>query len=379
LTSASDLCCGETLLIVAITAFSKAVFPGNFGCDRRLDSSPRGVGVAILFIHGRWQGIVVLLLLGVVAGAATAPAIAAPAQQMVIIDTDIGDDFDDAMAIGLALSSPELKILGITSAWGDTAMRARLLDRLLCDTGRTDIPVAVGIEKHGPGQAAFTQARWAGRQPAKTHPAAIDFLLEQIRRYPGEITLIGVAPLTNFGAAIERDPATFKKLKRIVMMGGSIRRGYGDTYVPNHGPDAEYNVAMDVAAAKQVFNSGVPLYMMPLDATQHRLDEMKRQHLFTESTNLTDDLSLLYLQWVEGSHQQTPTLYDDVAVAYAIEPAQCPVSSMRIEVDDKGFTRPASGSTNSFVCLKSDSDRFSNFYMPRLMQQRLAGSCAQSP
>jgi purine nucleosidase len=84
-------------------------------------------------------------------------AAAAAAQQMVIIDTDIGDDFDDASAVGLALSSPELNILGITSAWGDTALRAQLLDRLLCNTGRSDIPVAVGIEKYGPGQAAFTQ------------------------------------------------------------------------------------------------------------------------------------------------------------------------------------------------------------------------------
>src|SRR5207237_5993241 len=117
-------------------------------------------------------------------------AAAAPAQQMVIIDTDIGDDFDDASAVGLALSSPELSILGITSAWGDTALRAQLLDRLLCDTGRTDIPVAVGIEKHGPGQAAFTQARWAARQPAKRHTPAVDVLLEPVRRYPGEITVV---------------------------------------------------------------------------------------------------------------------------------------------------------------------------------------------
>src|ERR1700733_10566816 len=82
-----------------------------------------------------------------------------PMQQKVIIDTDIGDDIDDAFAVGLALSSPELKVLGITSAWGDTELRARLLDRLLCETGRADIPVAVGIEKHGPGQANFSQAR----------------------------------------------------------------------------------------------------------------------------------------------------------------------------------------------------------------------------
>jgi hypothetical protein len=66
-------------------------------------------------------------------------------------------------------------------------------------------------------------------------------------------------------------------------------------------PMRKYNTAMDVAAAKQVFNSGVPLYVMPLDATQYKLDEIKRQLLFTESTNLTDDLSLLYLHGPKGS------------------------------------------------------------------------------
>src|SRR5271168_1647993 len=166
---------------------------------------------------------------GFVAWLAIAGCFSAYAQQQkVIIDTDIGDDIDDALAVGLALSSPELKILGITSAWGDTALRARLLDRLLCETGRTDIPVAMGIGKHGPGQGAFSQARWAEREPAKPHPNAVDFLLDQIKQHPGEITLIGIAPETNLGAALERDPATFKKLKRIVIMGGSIRRGYGD-------------------------------------------------------------------------------------------------------------------------------------------------------
>jgi len=301
-------------------------------------------------------------------------------QQLVIVDTDIGDDVDDAFAVGLALSSPELKILGITSAWGDTALRARLLDRLLCETGRSDIPVAVGIEKHAPGQGAFTQSRWAERQPARSHPAAVDFLLEQIKQHPGEITLIGIAPLTNLGAAIERDPATFKKLKRIVIMGGSIHRGYDNpNYMPVRGPDAEYNIAMDPAAAQAVFSSGVPLYVMPLDATQLPLDEVKRQLIFTRSTNLTDALSLLYQQWSRGNNMQTPTLFDDVAVAYAIDPAQCPVTPLHIDVDAKGFTREVEGTPNSFVCLQSHPDQFYDFYMPRVLNQKLTGSCVKEP
>jgi inosine-uridine nucleoside N-ribohydrolase len=296
---------------------------------------------------------------------------------LVIIDTDIGDDIDDVLAVGLALSSPEVRILGIESAWGDTALRARMIDRLLCETGRTDIPVAVGIEKHGPGQANFSQARWAERQPDKPHPPAVDFLLDQIKQHPGEITLIGIGPLTNVAAAMQRDPVTFSKLKRIVIMGGSVRQGYGDVgYAPNRGPDPEYNIAMDIPAAQAVFNSGVPLYVMPLDSTQLALDETKRDLLFTQSTNLTDALTLLYEQWSRATGQKTPTMFDAVAVAYAIDPAQCPASPMRLDVDAKGFTREGTGKPNTFVCLHSDSDQFFEFYLPRLLNQKLAGSCA---
>src|SRR5271168_2009292 len=101
---------------------------------------------------------------GFVAWLAIAGCFSAYAQQQkVIIDTDIGDDIDDAFAVGLALSSPELKILGITSAWGDTALRTRMLDRLLRETGRGDVTVATGVAKHKSGQAAFSQAGWAER------------------------------------------------------------------------------------------------------------------------------------------------------------------------------------------------------------------------
>lgn len=318
--------------------------------------------------------ILVLLCLSLVSAGAAAQAIQ---PQLVIIDTDIGDDIDDVLAVGLALSSPELKILGIESAWGDTKLRARMLDRLLCETGRADIPIAVGIEKHAPGQGTFSQARWAERQPHKPHTPAVDFLLDQIKQHPGEITLIGIAPLTNLGAAIERDSATFKKLKRIVIMGGSIHRGYGDLgYAPNHGPDAEYNIAMDPAAAQAVFNSGVPLYVMPLDSTQIPLDEGKRSLLFTQSTNLTDTLTLLYEQWSRSTHLATPTMFDAVAAAYAIDSTQCPTTPMRIDVDARGFTHEVPGSPNAFVCLRSDSDKFFEFYMPRLLQQKLSGSCS---
>jgi inosine-uridine nucleoside N-ribohydrolase len=295
------------------------------------------------------------------------------AQQKIIIDTDIGDDIDDVFAVGLALSSPEFTILGITSAWGDTELRSRMLDRLLCETGRSDIPVRTGVKTAT--KANFSQEVWAKAGEAHTHADAVDFLLDQSRKNPGEITLIAIAPLTNIGAAIDRDPETFKKLKRVVLMGGSIRRGYDD-FGPlvSRPPDAEYNIAMDPAAAQKLMRSGVPIYMMPLDSTQLKFDEVERSMLTTVSTPLTDSLQVLTAEWQRVAHQTTPTMFDAVAVAYALKPELCPATPLHIDVDNSGFTREGPGTANVNVCLSSDSDPFFQFLMPRLLGQKLSGS-----
>lgn len=291
----------------------------------------------------------------------------APTRQKVIIDTDIGDDIDDVLAVGLALNSPELEVIGITSAWGDTKLRARLLDRLLRETDHSDIPVAVGIERHKEKEAAFSQADWALREPAKPHQDAVDFLIQQIKKYPGEITLIAIAPETNLGAAIARDPATFRKLKRIVIMGGSVRLGYDDRApLLSQPPVPEYNVVMDIPAAQAVFTSGIPLYVMPLDSTQLKLEERKRQLIFTRRP-LTDAMTLLCHLWSRETKQMTPTMFDAVAVAYAIDAQQCPTTPLHIEIDAEGFTREKPGQPNSYVCLSSDTDSFFRFYLPRIL------------
>ena len=151
-----------------------------------------------------------------------------PAPEKIIIDTDIGDDVDDAFALALALRSPELEILGVITNFGDTETRARIADRLLNEAGRPDIPVAAGtpaVTKNPMTQRCYAESRPGMKA---SHPRAVEFLLDQIRRYPGQITLITIGPLMNVGAAIDEDPATFRKLKRVVLMGGSVKRGYGD-------------------------------------------------------------------------------------------------------------------------------------------------------
>ncbi len=282
--------------------------------------------------------------------------------EKVIIDTDIGDDVDDAFAVALALKSPEVQILGITTTFGDTEMRAKLVDRMLGEAGRTEIPVAAG--KATEVKSNFTQRAYAegGKFARGAHPDAVSFILEQIRKNPGEITLVAIGPLVNVGALIDKDAETFRKLKRVVIMGGSVERGYGDPYGVPTPPQPEWNIKNDVASAQKLFSSGVPVYMMPLDSTQLKLDEVKREFLFRQGTPLTDQLTLLYHEW----GQETPTLFDPMTIAFVVDENLCPVEAMRIRVDDKGMTLREAGSPNADVCLRSDPEMFFRFYLGRV-------------
>ncbi|MGH9512924.1 MAG: nucleoside hydrolase [Terriglobales bacterium] len=326
--------------------------------------------VSTKLLRGAWVGLLLLLFVhsaffsatGLAQSPTDVPKKLSP--EKIIIDTDIGDDVDDAFAVALALQSPELQILGISTTFGDTETRAKLLDRLLGEAGRENIPIAVGAPTIAKG--VFTQRRYAeaGKYVRAFHPRAADFILEQIRQNHGQITLIAIGPLVNVGALIDNDPGTFRKLRRVVLMGGSIKRGYGDLgYSTPRGPEAEWNIKNAIPSAQKLFASGVPIYMMPLDSTQLKLDEVKRSILFKAGTPLTDALTLLYHEW----GQETPTLFDVMTVAYILDPELCPVTPMHIRVDDKGFTRAEAGAPNAQVCLDSDSDAFFRFYMKRML------------
>ena len=284
------------------------------------------------------------------------------APEKVILDTDIGDDVDDAFALGLAVRSPELQILGVMTTFGDTETRAKVTDRFLAEVGRPEIPVLAG--KPTRPKMPMSQRLYAESHFAKaSHGDAVDFLLEQIRKYPGEITLIAIGPLMNVGAAIDKDAATFRKLKRVVLMGGSIRRGYGDLgYTPPVPAMPEWNILNDATSAQKLFTAGVPLFVMPLDSTQLKLDEVKRAFLFSQGTTVTDQLAILYHLW----GQETPTLFDPMTVVFVLRPDLCPVQGMHLRVDEKGFTREEPGAANVQVCLDSNAEVFFKFYLKEM-------------
>lgn len=286
-------------------------------------------------------------------------------RQKVIVDTDIGDDIDDAYALTLALHSPELEILGVTTAWGNAALRAQLAARLLAASGANKIPVVPGVPTHS--KSTFSQQAWAVAGSAPAHGNAVDFLLAQARRYPHQITLIAIGPLTNIGAAIDRDPAAFRLFNRVVLMGGSIHCGYGNPRAtPPPPPQPEYNIASDPGAARKLLASGVPIFMMPLDSTQWKLDDSKLAQVAARSTPATDALLVLTTEWQLATHQHTPTLYDAMAVTYALRPEICPTTPLRLQVDDKGGTHVVEGQVNAHACLKANGDAFFHLMLPRL-------------
>jgi purine nucleosidase len=289
--------------------------------------------------------------------------------EKIIIDTDIGDDIDDAFAVGLALSSPEFEVLGFSASFGNTVTRAKMLDRMLGELGRGDIPVAMGAPA-AVNLGAFTQRRYAegGSFARASHPPSVDFVLDQARKYPGQVTLVAIGPLPNIGAMIDKDPAAFRKLKRVVIMGGNIG-ALMDPYgvAPPVAPHPEWNIKNDIASAQKLFTAGVPLTVMPLDSTANlKLHEVARTALFAHGSMLTNILAGLYYEWSAATRAATPTLYDPMTLASLLDPSLCPLTPLHLRVDDAGNTLAEAGPPNAQVCLHSDADAFLRFYVKRV-------------
>lgn len=287
---------------------------------------------------------------------------AAPPRIPILLDTDIGSDIDDAFALALILESPELDLVGVTTVSGDTEARARLTAKMLWVAGRANVPVAGGEPSKPSRPLPMEQARWAAGfiSPALRHEKAVDFLEAQIERRPGEITLVAIGPLTNVAALVKQHPEAAKKIKRIVLMGGSIARGY----VPGSKPAAEYNILSDPLAAQVVFSSGLPILMVPLDASAMlELDAAARRRVFTHLSALTDALTLLYHLW----NHETPILFDPMAVAMVIDPTLCETKQLAVEVDSAGYTPVAEGQApNATVAVSAHVERFLEFYLSRV-------------
>jgi inosine-uridine nucleoside N-ribohydrolase len=286
---------------------------------------------------------------------------ASPATIPIILDTDIGTDIDDAFALALVMSSPELQLVGVTTVSGDAQARARLAAKLLWVAGGSwrQVPVYAGASS---ATQPIEQTMWAqGFTSPMLHPSgAVNFMRSEISRRPGQITIVAIGALTNVAALLKLDPSMAKKVRRIALMGGSVARGYA----PGSPPEPEWNIKSDPAAAQTVFSSGVPILMAPLDVTAMlQLDDAGRHRVFTHLAPVTNALAVLYFLW----GHPIPVLYDPMAVALVIDPKLCELKPLAISVDAQGYTRAEPGRpANAEVGMQTDAAKFFEFYLGRV-------------
>jgi purine nucleosidase/pyrimidine-specific ribonucleoside hydrolase len=320
----------------------------------------------------------------------------------VIIDTDPG--VDDALALLLALRSPELEVKAITTVNGNVALEqatknaALVLDLL----GPEPRPILARGAARTLGQG-FVRARsvhgsdglgelnrfknpdgtprYRFPQLPQDIPDATEVLLGLLGQYPEELTLITLGPLTNLAEALQADKRRVMGLREVVIMGGAIR-------IPgNIAPGVEFNISVDPYAAQRVFQSGLPIKLIPLDVTERVcLDSTEVKDLAQAMPEplgmfLSDvtEKAMEYMREVRG--KAAILLHDPLAVGVAVDPTIVTTTSLYVDVEThdgitRGMTiadlRPIRDdlkqSSNLRVALEVASERFLSFFKERLCQ-----------
>lgn len=273
----------------------------------------------------------------------------------VILDTDIGDDIDDIYALALLASRPEVDLLGVTTAFGETDKRAELAAKFLWVMGRRSIPVHAGRA----GEHKITrQHEWVAgfRSRAIKKTPAVEFLRREILRAPGQITIVPIGALTNIGDLLTQYPEVKPHIKRIVLMGGAAYVGYNNEAPPV----PEWNIRCDPAAARLVFESGVPIVMAPLDSTTMMvLDEERQKKMAASGSRTCDAISALRLLW----GLPRVVLYDAVPAAYVAGHLFAEERPIRVRIEDDGMTRVIDGPPNAVALVNPKTAEFLDWYV----------------
>lgn len=265
--------------------------------------------------------------------------------QKIIIDTDPGQD--DAVAILLALASPELELLGLTVVAGNVPLERTLQNALtICELGgRPDLPVHAGCD--GPLAGALVTAEHVHgasgldgielpaprMRPATGH--AVDFLVETLRREPASsVTLVAIGPLTNLATAFDRAPDIAVRVGRIVLMGGAWSE------LGNVTPAAEFNIHVDPEAAARVFGSGAEIVVLPLDVTHKALTSRD----WAEELRRTGPVGRAVASWTSFYERfdrakyggEGAPLHDPCAVAWLIAPGLFSGRRVNVEIETEG-------------------------------------------
>ena len=265
-------------------------------------------------------------------------------QSRVIIDTDPG--VDDAFALLLAMRSPELKIEAITPVAGNVPLEVTLPNalRMVEIAGRTDIPVAAGAKtpllrrlvtaayvhgENGLGGAVFPDPT----TKPEAEPAA-EIIRRIVRKYPGEVTLITIGPLTNIAAALASDSDLAAQVRGLVMMGGSLSGG-------NITPAAEFNIYVDPEAARIVFQSGIPITMVGLDVTRKTaLTDDHVAKLSAGNSAVSQAAAKIARKAIDHTRAQGflvgPNMHDSLALAAFLDPSILQFENYYVDIEVNG-------------------------------------------
>jgi len=296
------------------------------------------------------------------------------AKQKVILDTDIGDDFDDANALGLLLANPDYEILGVVVDYGNTTKRAQVACRFLYEVGREDIPVYKGRQTNDEYTTNhfYTKQFYWGEGFDKKKPEtknAADFIIEQLKKYPGEVTLITIGPVTNIGDVVDKDPHALRLAKRVLCMFGSFYTGYMNSPLPS----AEWNVKADIQASLKMLSSGAKFSFVGLDVTTFVVlkKEIIDLMVYRNSPLTNSILALLSLSnWELGKKE--PIIYDSVAIGLMLWPELFVTRETFVRIDDKGYTViDDSKKTNCEIAMSLDVERFHKKYTETILTQNL--------
>jgi inosine-uridine nucleoside N-ribohydrolase len=324
---------------------------------------------------------------------------AAGAARKIILDTDPGTD--DAMALMLALNSPELDVRAITIVPGNVTAQQGLENalRMVSLANHCDIPVAAGAQ-HPLFQKLKTAEFWHGKNglanielaPSKCKVDSRygpDLIIEMVHAAPHEITLVPVGPLTNIALAVEKDPSIVRLVKEVILMGGSIAGG-------NVNAAAEANIYNDPEAAQIVFQAGWPLTMVGLDVGDKTLLSPKYLEQLGQTHGPINDFIYQVAHYlidlsVQFGSDGAP-MYDPLAVGVAIDATLVKAPPMHVDVETRGeFTRGETVANrhgaverivlhgdryivegldkvepNAKVCVDVDADRFLQMFVSRI-------------
>ncbi len=286
----------------------------------------------------------------------------------LILDTDIGTDVDDAWALALCLSSPEIELLSVTLVHANLDVRSKIALKMLKLADRTDIPVIKGLSHPLTPDAAIY---WAGHEGTETdfsditglraRERAVEYIIDQVTRNPSEIVLCSIGPMTNVGEAIRRAPETMKKLKRLVVMGSTFE-GFG---VEKAG--REHNACVDPVATKLVFESRIPATIVGLNVTrQVKISSVDLPQL--EVSDFGRYLSAMTRQYLKICGREFTNMHDPLAVATILNPKLVGLQRMRAEVLNDGRVAFLQDDKDGWldVCTSVDAPSFEQFLISKI-------------